>query len=293
MSYIVVTGGAGFIGSNLIQYLLKQTSFKIISLDNYSTGSKKNHINHDRVKYINSHTFLIKKKLNLIKKKVKVIFHFAEFSRIAQSFDFYNKCFDSNIKGTYEVINFCLENNIKIIYSATSAALGNNEQDQHLSPYAFSKSTNMNLIMNFNKWFNLKYEIIYFYNVYGPNQIQNSNMAAVIGIFEYCYKNKKPLPIVLPGNQTRRFTHVDDTVKACFYAWKKNKNSHYSISSEKSYSILEIANMFGSRIKYLKLRRGERFESSILKKIRGKKIFNLKSKIDIKNYIKDIIHIKW
>ena len=224
---IIVTGGAGFIGSNLIELLLKKTSDRIISLDNYSAGINKNHIRNSRVNYLKGDTIDFFKHFNKIKKKIKVIFHFAEFSRIFQSFENVKKCLNSNISGTQEVIKFCLENNIKIIYSATSASLGNNQEDQHLSPYAYSKSINMNLIMNLNKWFNLKYEIIYFYNVYGPKQITDSKMSAVIAIFCEQYLNKKPLTVVSPGTQSRRFTHVKDTVEGCYAAWKNNKNKHY------------------------------------------------------------------
>jgi len=285
MKYIIVTGGAGFIGSNLIKVLSKSKSYKIISLDNYFTGSKKNHIISKNIQYINGDTINISRKLEKLKNKIKVVFHFAEFSRIAQSFDENRKCFKSNILGSYEVINFCLKNNIKIIYSATSASLGNNGQDQNLSPYAFSKSNNMNLIMNLNEWFGLKYEIIYFYNVYGPNQIYDTFMAAVVGIFEKCFIEKKSFPVVRPGTQSRKFTHVEDTVNACIYAWKKNKNAHYSISNDKSYSIINLARMFGGQIKFLPQRRGERFQSSVINRIRDKKIIKLKGQISLKKYI--------
>ena len=179
---LVVTGGAGFVGSNLISHLIKKTNFKIISIDNYSSGSKKNHINNSRIKYVSSHT----KNISQILKKpknIKAIFHFGEFARIYQSFLKMNQCLDSNTVGTNAVFNYCLTNNIKLIYSATSASLGNRGKDKNLSPYAFSKSQNLELLENLKKWFKFKYEIIYFYNVYGPRQISRGSMATVIGIF--------------------------------------------------------------------------------------------------------------
>ncbi len=288
MKYIVVTGGTGFIGTNLIKSLLKKGYQNIISLDNYSTGNKKNHIKNSNIKYLKGDTQNFSKIFAKYKQKIKVIFHFAEFSRIAQSFDNRTKCFDSNIKGTYEVINFCLLNKIKIIYSATSACLGDNGKDQNLSPYAFSKSNNMNLIMNLNEWYDLKYEIIYFYNVYGPYQIYNTSMAAVMGVFEDCYNKNLPLPVVKPGTQTRKFTHVEDTVNACIYAWKQNRNFHYSISSKTSISIINLAKLFTNNIKLVAERRGERFKSSVVNNIRGKKIINLIGSKSLVGYIDKI-----
>ena len=169
--FLVVTGGAGFVGSNLIEHLLEKSSYKILSLDDYSSGSKKNHIKNKRVTYIKGHTKDINKILNKYKLKINSIFHFGEFSRIYQSFLQMNKCIQSNTIGTSEVFNFCFKNNIKLIYSATSASLGNKGKDKNLSPYAFTKSKNIELLENLNRWFDFKYEVIFFYNVYGPKQI--------------------------------------------------------------------------------------------------------------------------
>ncbi len=287
---ILVTGGAGFVGTNLIKYFLKKTKYKLISLDNYSSGRKLNHIKSSRVKYLKGKTVNIS---SIIKnpKQIKSVFHFGEFARIYQSFLKMNECIDSNNVGSNAVFSFCLKNNIKLIYSATSASLGNKGNDKNLSPYAFSKSKNLELLENLKKWFNFKYEVIYFYNVYGPHQICKGQMSTVIGIFEDHYKKGKPLPIVKPGTQTRRFTHIDDTIKICFLAWKKNLSRHYSIANKKSYSLLDVAKMFKSKIKYLPKRPGERYTSALINKNLSNKMYRHFGKIDLKDYINNFIKI--
>lgn len=284
---IVITGGAGFIGSNLIEILLKRYNYKIISIDNYSTGKKKNHINSKLVKYIKGDTRDINKFCNKYKKNIAILFHFGEFARIHQSFFYTRQCFESNTIGTQRVLNFCLENKIKIIYSATSASLGNEGTDQNLSPYAFSKSNNLNMILNLKKWFGLKYEILYFYNVYGARQIAEGSMSTVIGIFENLYKNKKQLTVVRPGSQSRKFTHILDTVEGCILAWKKNKNREYLLSNSKSYTIKEVAKMFSKKIKFVPKRLGERYQSAQVRQIDGRKIFKIACKRSLKKYIQD------
>ena len=287
---IVITGGAGFVGTNLIKYFVKNTKFKIVSIDDYSSGSKSNHIKSNRVIYINGKTNNIN---NLLKKnisKIHTIFHFGEFSRIYQSFNNFSECYASNIIGSNEVFKFCLENKIKLVYSATSANFGNMGNDKNLSPYAFTKAQNLELLENLKKWFKLKFEIIYFYNVYGPNQISVGKMATVIGIFEDQYRRNKSLTVVKPGTQSRRFTHVKDTIDACFIAWKENKCRHYSISNKKSYSILDVAKMFKRKIKFLPPRPGERYASALSSLHLSHKVFRLFGKISLKSYIKSLIN---
>ena len=286
---VVVTGGAGFVGSNLIKLFLKKTKLKIISIDDYSSGTKKNHIKNKNVIYINANTRDISITLNKYRKKINSIFHFGEFARIFQSFLQMNKCIQSNTIGTNAVIDFCLKNNIRLIYSATSASLGNRGKDKNLSPYAFTKTKNLEFLENLKRWFNFKYEVIFFYNVYGPNQISKGDMATVIGIFEENYLKKKPLPIVKPGSQSRRFTHIDDTVRICYKAWKNNKCKYYSISNKKSYSINQVAALFKTKVKYLPSRKGERYASALSSMSLNNRVLRSYGKIDLKDYVNTFI----
>ena len=289
---IIVTGGAGFIGSNLIEELIKIKKYRIISLDNYSTGKSINQLRSSRVKYLRGNTKNIYNILEKYKKEIHTIFHFGEFSRIFQSFERFKECFDSNIQGSAELFKFSLQYKIKLIYSATSASLGNKGKDMHLSPYAFTKAKNLELLENLKKWFNFNYEIVYFYNVYGPRQISKGDMATVVGIFEDHFKKKKPLPVVKPGSQTRKFTHVKDTVQACIVAWKKNLNKHYSVANKKSYSIIELANLFKTKIKYLPPRKGERFSSALTRMNLNNNIISIRSKIKLKDYIMNFLNTR-
>ena len=286
---LVVTGGAGFIGSNLIFKLLKFKNFNVLSIDNYSSGLSKNHIKNKRVKYLKGNTKDIDFLLKNYTGKIHTIFHFGEFARIHQSFKKVNECFSSNIEGSSNVFSFALKNKIRLVYSATSASLGNKGEDMNLSPYAFTKAKNLELLENLKKWFNFRYEVIYFYNVYGERQICKGDMATVVGIFEDHFKMRKKLPVVRPGTQVRRFTHVYDTIKACIFAWKKNNCKHYSIASNQSYSIIELAKLFKCKIKYLPTRKGERFESALTKMNLNNKIKRLNAKIKLKDYIKNFL----
>ena len=285
---IIVTGGAGFVGTNLIKLLLKKTKYKIVSLDDYSSGTKLNHIRSPRLKYIKGKTVNISKLIRN-NRRINSVFHFGEFARIYQSFVKMNECIDSNSVGSNAVFNFCLKNKIKLIYSATSASLGNKGNDKNLSPYAFSKAKNLELLENLKKWFNFKYEVIYFYNVYGPHQISKGQMSTVIGIFEDHFKKGKPLPVVRPGTQTRRFTHIDDTIQVCFIAWKKNLCRHYSIANKKSYSLIDVAKMFNSKIKFLPKRPGERYVSALTNKNLSNRMYKYFGKIKLKDYINNFI----
>jgi UDP-glucose 4-epimerase len=284
-NFIVVTGGAGFIGSNLIKFLISQTNSKIISIDNYTSGSKKNHIFSNRIKYIKGDTRNIEKKLIPYKGKIKCLFHFGEFSRIHESFFQLSNCLSSNIHGTAKVIEYCLKNKTKLIYSATSASFGNKGEDENLSPYAFTKSRNLKMLINLRKWFKFSFEVLYFYNVYGPGHIKYGKMATVIGIFERQYSNNKPLTVSGNGKQTRKFTYIKDVVNACYYAWKKSKNRHYQVSNNKLYKILNVAKFFSKKIKFIKSKLGDRYSAENPKRIMGIKIYKILCNTDLKEYI--------
>ena len=279
----IVTGGAGFIGSNLINYLLKKTKRNIVSIDSYYCGSKLNHVKSQRVKYLKGST---KNIFRLLKnEKPYQVFHFGEFPRIYQSFKYIDDCLDSNFTGTYQVLKYCLNKKIKIIYSGSSSIFGNNFEDQNLAPYPWIKSKNVELIKNLSKWFGLKYSITYFYNVYGLGQIKKGELATVIGIFENQYFKNIPLTVVSPGNLKRDFTHVSDIVNGCYLSSKVKKNCEYMLGTGKSYSILKIAKMFNHPIKFIPERIGERLygKANIRK---AKNELGYKPKIKIEEYIK-------
>ena len=289
IKYIVVTGGAGFVGTNLIIQLLKYKNIQILSLDNYSSGTKKNHQLSKNVRYFKGDTKNISKILKKYSKKISCVFHFGEFSRIFQSFSKFDECYASNSIGSNAVFKFCLENKIKLIYSATSASLGNNGQDKNLSPYAFTKAKNLELLENLKEWFKFKYEIVYFYNVYGPYQITEGSMATVVGIFENLYLKNKSLTVVKPGTQTRRFTHIEDTIKICLMAWQKNKCLHYSITNKQNFSIINLAKMFNHKIKYLPYRKGERYASALIGNNLTNKVHLFYGKLKLKDYVNNFL----
>ncbi len=287
MKKILITGGAGFIASNLIKLILKKNPRVFIySYDNYYSGSIKNHVKSKRVKYIKGDTLRINKKRSLKKINFDYIFHFAEFSRIVPSFKNYETCIKTNTYGTFEVIKFCLENKAKLVYSASSSTIGKN---RNLSPYSWSKYANNELIKNFSRWFGLKYVIVYFYNVYGPNQIMEGQMSAVIGIFEKQYLLGKALTVVKPGNQKRDFTHVEDIANGTYLAATKSINSEFHLGSGKNYSILQVAKMFKTKYKLVAERPGERFYS-LSNTNKAKKFLKYSIKFDLKKYITEFIN---
>ena len=289
LNYLVVIGGAGFIGSNLIKLLLKKTKKKIISLDNYSTGLIKNHIKHKNVYYKKENSQNIRT-LNKLKNKIEVIFHLGEFSRLYQSYEDINKCIQSNITGSQEVFKFCYINNIRLIYTGTSIIYGS-KKNENLSPYAWTKTHNINLLENLKKWFNLRYDLANFNNIYGPNQIKNSKMSSVVSIFQEQRKKKNFLTVVKPGTQKRNFTHVEDACEGLYKIYKicSGNGKSYHLNSKKLYRVLDIAKMFSNKIVYLKKRKGENFKN-YSNTYKANKELKFKPRHDLKKYIEEFIN---
>jgi UDP-glucose 4-epimerase len=267
MKNVLVTGGAGFIGSNLIKELLKKNQdIRIWSLDNYYTGDYNNHIDDYRVMYWNGSTWDIEDIYNDIVSNgyeimFDTVFHFGEYSRIDKSFDDVEYVTKSNLYGATKVLEMCKRWGAKLIYSASSSKFGNDGKDENLSPYAWTKSKMVELIKNYNKWYGLQYEICYFFNVYGPNHITEGDYSTVIGIFERQYKNNEPLSVVEPGTQSRDFTHVYDVVEGVIKTVDMNMNREWMLRSGVSHNIIDVAKMFTDNIIMLPERRGERFTS--------------------------------
>lgn len=255
---ILVTGGAGFIGSHLIEKLVKDELNRVISLDNYFTGSKNNHV--EGVEYREGHTKDIEK---LVPEHPDIVFHLGEYSRVEKSFDDIEIVWDLNKVGTFAVLEFCRKRNIKIVYAGSSTKFGDGGLGRDQSPYAWTKASNTELVRNYGHWFNLPYAITYFYNVYGPREISSGAYATVIGIFKEQFRQKKPITVVAPGTQVRNFTHVEDIVSGLILVGEEGIGDDFGIGSEIGYQIIDVAKMFGSEIQMLPPRQGNRMGSSI------------------------------
>ena len=273
---ILVTGGAGYVGSNLIKHLKKHTNATITSVDNYFTGQEDNHING--VNYISSSTWQINKL-----DKQDVVYHFGEYSRVVPSFKDVEYLMTTNLWGTSRVIEQCKKWKAKLIYSASSSKFGGNES---LSPYSWVKAKMVELIKNYYNWYGLNYEICYFYNVYGKNHISEGDYATVIGIFEKQYKENKPLTVVGDGKQSRQFTHIDDIVNALNLIRKRNDNKEWYLSSDRSYKIIDVAKMFTDKIEMIPTRKGERFNAVSIEND-TKKVLNWKINNNLEDYINE------
>jgi len=275
---VVVTGGAGFIGTNLCEKLIK-LKHNVTSIDDYSSGKKTNHIKG--VTYIENDCRYISD----LTQNVDLVFHLGEYSKIVPSFKDTKKIIETNMYSTAKVVEFCKNNNVKLVYAGSSTKYADNGANE--SPYAFSKSKNTELIKNYGKWFGLKYSICYFYNNYGPYQDTcNDGWETVISIFEKQKKKGEPLTIVKPGTQRRNFTYVGDTVEGLIAASQTN-NEEYQLSNEKSYNMFELVKLFNHEYKFIPERPGDRHESLVNLKETYKKL-KWKPKYKLEKWIKAI-----
>lgn len=284
---ILVTGGLGFIGSNLISELSKNKDNIIYSLDNNFTSENKNKVFSKNIEYIFGDTREIDRIFADI--NIDLVYHLGEYSRIVSSFEDIEIVKEFNANGTFRVVKFCADKNIKLIYAASSSKFGDAE-NQHLSPYAWFKAKNVELIKNFSRWFGLRYSIAYFFNVYGDNQIYEGKYSAVIGRFMQQYLNGEDLTVVYPGDQKRDFTHVSDIVRGLIKLIECGDNEEFQFGTGDNYTILELAKAFDHPYIIIPERRGERFEGKAMKDESTRKI-EWEAEIDVIDYIKRFVNI--
>lgn len=282
MRTILVTGGAGFVGSNLIEQLVKDPTDRVFSLDNYSTGKKENHI--VGATYIEGDTNDIAK---LVEVKPDLVYHLGEYARVEKSFEDMETVWHSNKAGTFAVLEFCRKHKAKIVYAGSSTKFGDGGLGRNGSPYAWSKASNTELVQNYGAWFGLSYAITYFYNVYGPREL-SGKFGTVIEIFRQSMLHGEPLKVVAPGTQTRIFTHVDDIVRGLLVVGEKGSGDGYGLGAEEAYTILDIAKMFGGKIEMLPERAGNRQTSSIDLSRSGGEL-GWKAEKSVKMYIHDFL----
>jgi UDP-glucose 4-epimerase len=279
---ILVTGGAGFIGSHLCEELVKNIDNSVFSLDNYSTGKKENHI--ERVTYVQGDTRNIE---DLIDFKPDIIYHLGEYSRVEQSFDDIEKVWKFNKAGTFSVLQFCKKTNAKLIYAGSSTKFADRGLGRMQSPYAWTKATNTELVENYGNWFGIHFAIVYFYNVYGGREISSGKYATLIALFKEKFKNGETLTVVSPGTQRRNFTHINDIINGLILVGENGYGDEFGIGCHVSYSVLDIAHMFGGKVEMLPERKGNRMIGDVLtSKIEA---LGWKSTTSIKEYIKEIV----
>ncbi len=259
MQKILITGGAGFVGSHLCERLAQNTNNEVYSLDNYFTGSVDNHVNN--VTYIKGNTKDIDK---LITFSPDIVYHLGEYSRVEQSFDDIDKVWSYNKDGIFAVLEFVRKHGCKILYAGSSTKFGDGGLGRSSSPYAWTKASNTELVENYGRWYNVPYVITYFYNVYGPREISTGKYATLIALFKEKMKNNEPLTIVSPGVQKRNFTHIDDIIDGLVLVGENGYGDEFGIGSPEAYSILEIAEMFGGEIEMLPERKGNRMTADVI-----------------------------
>jgi len=283
---ILVTGGAGFVGSHLCEKLAQNEHYDVYSLDNYFTGSESNHV--DNVTYIKGDT---KDIASLVKFSPDIVYHLGEYSRVEQSFDDMQKVWHYNKEGTFAVLEFVRKAGCKILYAGSSTKFGDGGLGRSASPYAWTKASNTELVKNYGTWFNVPYAITYFYNVYGSREIQTGKYATLIALFKEKMKNAESLTIVSPGTQKRNFTHIDDIIDGLVLVGENGYGDEFGIGSDEAFSILEVAQMFGGEIQMLPERRGNRMTAEVMTE--KTKALGWSPKRKLKDYIEECRENNW
>jgi UDP-glucose 4-epimerase len=255
---IIVTGGAGFIGSNLCERLLAR-GHKVTSIDNYLTSSTERHI--DGITYKSGDVSDLK---GLVHFSPDIVFHLGEYSRVEESFNEPGLVYRNNKLGIISVLEFCLEKKCKLVYAGSSTKFAEGGDGRHQSPYAWTKASNTELVMNYGRWFGLNYAITYFYNAYGPRELELGRYATLIGIFCRRMRAGSTLPVVRPGTQRRNFTHVSDIVSALELVGDRGEGDGFGIGADRSYTVKEVADLFGGEIEWLPERAGNRLDAAVL-----------------------------
>ncbi|GIZ14880.1 NAD-dependent epimerase/dehydratase family protein [Capnocytophaga catalasegens] len=281
MKRILVTGGAGFIGSNLCEYFVQNTDYEVFSLDNYFTGSKENHV--PGVTYMEGNTTEIAQLIDFVP---DIVYHLGEYSRVEQSFEDMDKVWKFNKDGIFAVLEFCRYRGSKIVYAGSSTKFGDGGIGRNQSPYAWSKASNTELVVNYGNWYNIPYAVVYFYNVYGKREISQGKYATLIALFAEKIRRGEPLPVVSPGMQKRNFTHVDDIISGLVLVGEKGLGDEFGIGSHQAYTILEIAQLFGGEIVMLPERRGNRMSAEVITD--KTEALGWKNEKNIKDYIREI-----
>lgn len=275
---ILVTGGAGHVGSHVIEELVVDERNRVISLDNYFNGSVENHI--PGAEYREGHTKHIDK---LVPETPDIVYHLGEYARIAPSFEDVELVYDMNIAGTFAVAEFCRSRKVKkLVYAASSTKFAIEGDGRHQNPYSFTKAANVDLINDYGRWYKLPYAICYFYNAFGPRERGDGKYATVIAKFEQQYLKGEPLTVVRPGTQKRAFTHVKDLARGIIMAGKRGKGDRYALGQTKTYSIIEIARAFGGPIKYVP---GYPGRDKARNPIKARRELGWKPTIDVMEYI--------
>ena len=283
---ILVTGGAGFIGSHLCERLAQDENHDVYSLDNYFSGSEENHVQN--VTYIKGNTVDI---AELVTFAPDMLYHLGEYSRVEQSFDDIEKVWKFNKDGIFAVLEFVRKAGCKILYAGSSTKFGDGGLGRSASPYAWTKASNTELVENYGTWFNVPYAITYFYNVYGDREIQTGKYATLIALFKEKMKNGEALTIVSPGNQKRNFTHIDDIINGLIAVGENGYGDEFGIGSGEAYSIKEIAEMFDGKIEMLPERRGNRMSADVVTS--KTEALGWKPTHKIKDYIKELRENNW